>query len=1332
VPALPQRPRSHEVDDLAVAALRYQAPGNWVLNEQRHDYGRDFVVTVPETAGQVGGNDFWIQLKGSDAPHYLVDGHYLSHDLSVATLNHLRLLSSPAMLVVCDVSKQDRPIYWVWIDDALNDIQQRNPAWNTQQSVSIRVPIANLFSATIDAIEDNVRIWHRERRVDSIIAKFIKPAIGVSTTASAEHTDVEAYVQEVLIPHLRDAQLVEVGESGDATPYTPKQRDFQSKLRELDRSLAKFRDDDARSILAQLEASLEFATPRLRAAFRNSRGILAIHARNHQRALAEFAEAASVDREQPTIAVNLATVQYVLFQEDPARGPLPDDWETRLAQVLEKNPQLLPAIKLRLRRIAETSGLEAASQFARQYSLPEGPHRELLIALAEIYLFANQPRQAIDLLEGLEPPASGQETWFYAIKGHSLFALAVPSAPQIGDGRLLLQGMGPGDLNFPLLAQACKATEKALSYATEQVPQHVVEEITANAARTRLLHGQHDEAIKLSLAYTERFPESKILSGVVATAFSMSGQAEKAVPYAKRALSPDDATGETYRNLILILTAAERFDEVLQQIGEREREGFRSEDEKNLSYQIAAIAYAENNDFAQAERCIAKLRDDPQGRVNAVVAEVEVRRREGKPSAHLVSLIRGQLVDDPKNPWLLTALIRELGWPNVQNAQEIIDAIELLTESRQLTPVEFAGLGYAYQHLDRLEDACRTFRSAIKRYPEDPRFRFEYAQILALTGDEEGGYAALHEYLEAAKADPLVYRNLASLAFSTGRLDEAIKMLARTLGRTIDPKEQREVNHLLWELRRRRGDPPKEVLRHVIAFGETSSQQPDDEARFLMMALLTQLTPDDLKDPVVEAARRPISERLEAFVEAHPNHQGLRAFKMPLDLSSEEQAQHLMREIAYVTLPRRIAAGQMEIAARGTPWPLCLRAPLLNGPSFFSYWEQCSHSHDYTNAIHIFYSPLDINQETTVVPIDGRVVIDINALLTLTALDLEDEIPSLCREIVLTRGTRHALWGEIGAAGYGHPLARRIEEWILRHRSIVRIRGVNPDSVPENERMSLDVLKAGVGEAFVLARQLGIPLWSDEGVIRAEARRSGGPPAFSTLSMLRALRQRRRLTLENETRCMARLIALNYRYVPFGAEHLHAAARLLAADWDSGDVSRSGRLHNDEVMGPLLRQFAEQHVTLDSLLKVTAEWWPVLLNDGNIPDTLIEEIASWIAFSVTQRLMVSGKIAPSVGLDGIAAQIFAAFLIAAKQSGTFLRAWSVTNHCVEQATRNDQNRHDAVLLQQIPDALIQLLRRSPLDRAGVARMTYEITQQLSEPEKNVWQDRFVKVHKVTG
>jgi hypothetical protein len=61
-------------------------------------------------------------------------------------------------------------------------------------------------------------------------------------------------------------------------------------------------------------------------------------------------------------------------------------------------------------------------------------------------------------------------------KGQALFAIAAPSARAIGDGRVLLQGMGPRDLNSILLEEACVANEMALSNASEQAPRHFVQD----------------------------------------------------------------------------------------------------------------------------------------------------------------------------------------------------------------------------------------------------------------------------------------------------------------------------------------------------------------------------------------------------------------------------------------------------------------------------------------------------------------------------------------------------------------------------------------------------------------------------------------------------------------------------------------------------------------------------------------------------------------------------------------------------------------------------------------------------------------------------------------
>jgi hypothetical protein len=162
---------------------------------------------------------------------------------------------------------------------------------------------------------------------------------------------------------------------------------------------------------------------------------------------------------------------------------------------------------------------------------------------------------------------------------------------------------------------------------------------------------------------------------------------------------------------------------------------------------------------------------------------------------------------------------------------------------------------------------------------------------------------------------------------------------------------------------------------------------------------------------------------------------------------------------------RRLAAGQMEIAARGAPWPLCLRASLLhNSNSLFSYWEACTKSGDYANAVHIFYGPLDINDEANRVPIDQSAVVDLNALLTLSALELPDEIPKVFRHVILVGSTRQAIWQESGQFGYSHPPAQTLEHWITRNGAVIRIRVAKNDPKDDTQRVIREMLDYGIGD----------------------------------------------------------------------------------------------------------------------------------------------------------------------------------------------------------------------------------------------------------------------------
>src|ERR1700730_3082256 len=54
---------------LPITPLLAQNPASWAAIEMSREYGRDLLVTVPAAPGLVGGDDFWVQMKGSEAPN---------------------------------------------------------------------------------------------------------------------------------------------------------------------------------------------------------------------------------------------------------------------------------------------------------------------------------------------------------------------------------------------------------------------------------------------------------------------------------------------------------------------------------------------------------------------------------------------------------------------------------------------------------------------------------------------------------------------------------------------------------------------------------------------------------------------------------------------------------------------------------------------------------------------------------------------------------------------------------------------------------------------------------------------------------------------------------------------------------------------------------------------------------------------------------------------------------------------------------------------------------------------------------------------------------------
>ena len=121
----PKRPRTHEVGDAAVRSFNFHCPASWVVNQSQSDYGWDLFVTLAENQ-EVRDEDS-VQLKGSDNVHYIEDGSKLTFPLKTGRINWLLARPMPSMLAVCDTSEDSRPVYWVWVREAVSECLKFNP-----------------------------------------------------------------------------------------------------------------------------------------------------------------------------------------------------------------------------------------------------------------------------------------------------------------------------------------------------------------------------------------------------------------------------------------------------------------------------------------------------------------------------------------------------------------------------------------------------------------------------------------------------------------------------------------------------------------------------------------------------------------------------------------------------------------------------------------------------------------------------------------------------------------------------------------------------------------------------------------------------------------------------------------------------------------------------------------------------------------------------------------------------------------------------------------------------------------------------------------------------
>jgi tetratricopeptide (TPR) repeat protein len=1168
---------------------------------------------------------FFVQIKGSESLNYIQEGKVISLQLSIPNIRYLLAKPIPTMIAVCDITKPERLVFWVWLDGAIEKIEKENNLWQSQESVTIHISTSDILSQNSkDLIEDYVKKFHTNLRINAEIGAVIAPSFGIDSSKiqGVYKENPETLISEQVLPHLKDVGLIDVFEEESTRKVenlTHTDQKLFQKLIDTSNCLNRFHDRDAVRILDEVSNQLQNASNTIKARYYNCKGVLSLHSGDFFGAMGFFEKACSLRTTEIRYNSNFLLTQYFLSNKSHSRYILPDDWSSRLEALISKNPEFAPTIRLKAYWVADTQSSEAAESFLRTSKIWNKELLENLASLAEIYERNNDIVKASALCQEAEEAGLSLDATFWSLRGFIHLRLALPRGTETRE--IILQGYGPSPLNISQLEKAKIYYTNAFEVFSEIGFPKISEETIVNYSAVLALLGEQEEIESICKTFLRNNPESYSVLANLVLALIHQGKTRDAIPYSRKVFQSNPEFASAYKNLALCLLQAEEFDGLLEHLKTRETTGFK-EGEEGFSRVFATIALAELGDMTQAQRQVRLLKSNPALSIEGIIAEVELLRRSGGSREIIRSILRAGNETFPNDIKLLTLLAQTLGPPDRETADEIIQLLTKISEYQQLHPEQFSTLANAYLVTDHLEEANAVLKKAVERYPHEKQFLYEQSFVLMRLGDEDASFDCLRRYMKTGERTYQNLRNTAIMARNSGQLEEAIKLFELALRKASEKKDRGEIHCQLHLLKKHCSYPPKEILRHAIEYGETTGDDLAAEARFLMMCLLT---PDvEVEDSEANKWIRDARIRLEKFSRENPRYHSLMTFKLP-EGPTTKKWESLITDFISLTLPRELASIPLQQSARHQIWPIVLRAgffPLVG--SLFEFWERCVRSTEFSHAIHIWSDLNNLEAENSVALTFDSICIDLTGLLTLAEFDLLPRLTTQFDWIFIALGTKLSLLSEQLNPKGPHPLAEKIYNWYLANRNRIRIRDARSNEnlneshdnyfktrtgVWVQEQKSVDqILGDGIGENLLLSRKLGVPLYSDESLIRYWASSDYQVKAFSSLSFIYRLVSSKQITEEQRISIESRMIKENFRIIPISVHDLQISLKdfINKRKQASQGLPSSEDLNSDPILGILLRQFGDTTLHSRYLNFLAVDWWLSILTDRNIPDECVQ------------------------------------------------------------------------------------------------------------------------------
>lgn len=1325
---LPQRPASHIIGEQALRVFLYKIKPAWSHEESRRDYGWDLLLTIVKNENVT--DDFFVQLKAHDKPIYVDDGQCISESIEVATINYLLRKPMPSMLCVCDIGGGEN-LFYVWINEDIQRIEKENPDWNKQVTVNIRVPVSNVIerdSTIHKKIEVYATKFHNALRNNKEIMSVLGPSFGIDKESLS--TLSKDAVFQIARPTLEKAGLID-DSSKELEAYTPEDQELLRKIKEASTLLNNFQDVQAKRLLDELSDRIGNVPDSLKARHLNNYGVYYSHQGDLAAALKFYEEAEDLSPRNHKIRTNYLITTFEYYRRnDQLEKVKYKDWVERLEDILKEHSDFHPAVRTKAYFIGETVNAHEAEEYLLNTKTWEAEPLESRICLAEIYMRREDFERAKALLKDAEDKDSFQ---LYALLGFINLTLATGISRK--EKEFYITGPGPSSINYGLLREAEIKYRKSYEILLSLGFPIISEEIIVNYSTVLHLLFKHDESLRICKSLLDLHPDSLLIQGSMAQSYLGAGLPERAIPFAQKAFEINPTT-TTLKNYCICLFEAEEHETVTSVISEHiEKEII--EHEKGIFLTLLALSYNEIGEDSKSKEIIESMKADDNLAVEAVSIEAVITRKNGHSREESLGYFKKGKEKYPESIILLTNYAAALNPSNKEEAGEIVDCFKKISQIRELFPDEYTAFSRAHLTINNNDKSLETIYKAYRHFPENVRILYELAISLSASGNEEDAYSILKTYLSKSSANYTQIKNLAFLAYNTGRIEEAIALLQKALNRTTDIKERGEIHCHLFELKKMEGRPTRELLHHVHEFGKTFVDDDNLEARYLSMILLTTLkyaAEDEESKEWLETAK----ERLRLFSERNPKNPFIKSLKFDMTIPESERGMEILSTIMAEMLPYSLRTQKLKIAVRGAAFPLAFRSSYLGGSSIFEYWSSSIISREKEDYFHIWIDNNDLDRENNVARNVKRVCIDISALLTLAGFDLL-EILQKFELIILARGTKYLIDKEYLGIQKPHHLAQKIEKWRLENKRKIRIRNyreysyesLTADTFYEATEAGLFIERnmplqeatgGGMGESILIAQELNIPLYSDDSIIRLWASQKYNVGTFSTISAINALVENGNIRIEGASEIFARMIQSNYVIVPFEPSHL-SAALLQVLKKHRERLPVRDDLMSDETLGTLMRQFGDTSLNYITLLDIASEWWLSILEDTNLPDDLLVECIEPVSYALSLRSdcgVLTGVVQTEkeIRLAGIWLRLIVKSVDRKKELVS--KVWTAVKTVCEREYPREPKKFENIIYDQIPILLIKSLEHNAsLVKDQKIELVVNFTQNLPSPDREI-------------